>query len=195
MKIYSITVFSTENEEAVNLTGEYELSGFGFFQRGSVQEFMKFFSKTVAERTRPGQRLSVEENNYIFYSYARTEGIAGVIICDNEYPQRVALSLLSKILDEFLGKFARNTWKPQTISYPELKNYLIKYQDPKEADQIIKVQEQLDETKQVMNKTIESLLQRGEKLDDLIDRSQEISFQSKAFYKQARKTNSCCTIS
>ncbi|CAG8490933.1 33947_t:CDS:2, partial [Gigaspora margarita] len=163
---------------AVNLTGEYELSGFGFFQRGSVQEFMKFFSKTVAERTRPGQRLSVEEN---------TEGLAGVIICDNEYPQRVALSLLSKILDEFLAKFAQNTWKPQTISYPELKNYLIKYQDPKEADQIIKVQEQLDETKQVMNKTIESLLQRGEKLDDLIDRSQEISFQSKAFYKQARK--------
>ncbi|KAF0356173.1 snare protein YKT6 [Gigaspora margarita] len=159
MKIYSIIIFSTENEEAVNLTGEYKLSDFGFFQRG------------------------------------RAEFLAGVIICDNEYPQRVALSLLSKILDEFLGKFAQNTRKQQTISYSELKNYLIKYQDPKEADQIIKVQEQLDETKQVMNKTIESLLQRGEKLDELIDRSQEISFQSKAFYKQARKTNSCCTIS
>jgi len=76
-----------------------------------------------------------------------------------------------------------------------LKTYLTKYQDPKQADQITKVQEQLDETKQVMNKTIESLLSRGEKLDDLIDRSQEISFQSKAFYKQAKKTNSCCTIS
>ncbi|CAG8794414.1 37053_t:CDS:2, partial [Gigaspora margarita] len=144
MKIYFITIFSTENEESVNLTGEYELTGFGFFQRGSVQEFMKFFSKTVAERTRPGQRLSVEEN---------TEGLAGVIICDNEYLQRIALSLLN----------------------------------PKEADQIINVQEQLDETRQFMNKTIESLLQCGEKLDELFDRSQEISFQSKAFYKQARK--------
>ena len=40
--------------------------------------------------------------------------------------------------------------KPDTISYPELKAYLIKYQDPKQADQITKVQEQLDETKQVM---------------------------------------------
>ncbi|CAH1767140.1 12443_t:CDS:2, partial [Entrophospora sp. SA101] len=62
-------------------------------------------------------------------------------------------------------------------------------------DQIMKVQDQLDETKLVMNKTIETLLQRGEKLDDLIDKSQEISFQSKAFYKQAKKTNSCCVIS
>ncbi|CAG8716014.1 7989_t:CDS:2, partial [Cetraspora pellucida] len=174
-------------EEAVNLAGEYDLSGFGFFQRGSAQEFMKFFSKTVAERTKPGQRLSVEENNYVFYSHARTEGLAGIIICDNEYPQRVAFSLLGRVLDEFLIKFGPNTWKPQTISYPELKTYLTKYQDPKEADQIIKVQEQLDETKLVMNKTIEGLLQRGEKLDDLIDRSQEISFQSKAFYKQAKK--------
>ncbi|CAG8534144.1 14056_t:CDS:2 [Acaulospora colombiana] len=156
---------------------------------------MTFFAKTVAERTNPGQRQVIEENNYVFYAYARAEGLAGIIISDSEYPQRVAFSLLNKILDEFLTKFPRDTWKPQTIVYPELKTYLVKYQDPKQADQIIKVQEQLDETKLVMNKTIETLLQRGEKLDDLIDRSQEISFQSKAFYKQAKKTNSCCTIS
>ncbi|RHZ49618.1 hypothetical protein Glove_519g20 [Diversispora epigaea] len=195
MKIYSLTIFSTENDAVVNLAGEHDLSGFGFFQRNSVQEFLTFFSKTVAERTKPGQRQSVEENNYVFYAYSRTEGLAGIMICDNEYPQRVAFSLLNKILDEFLIKFPRDKWIPQSIVFPELKNYLIKYQDPKQADQIVKVQTQLDETKLVMNKTIETLLQRGEKLEDLIDRSQEISFQSKAFYKQAKKTNSCCSIS
>lgn len=195
MKIYSLTVFSKEDKNAVNLVGEYDLSGFGFFQRSSVQEFMTFFSRTVAERTNPGQRQIIEENNYVFYAFARAEGLTGIIISDSEYPQRVAFSLLNKILDEFLIRFPRDTWKPQTIVYPELRTYLVKYQDPKQADQITKVQEQLDETKLVMNKTIETLLQRGEKLDDLIDRSQEISFQSKAFYKQAKKTNSCCTIS
>ncbi|CAG8440479.1 11924_t:CDS:2 [Diversispora eburnea] len=176
MKIYFLTIFSTENDAAVNLAGEHDLSGFGFFQRSSVQEFMTFFSKTVAERTKPGQRQSVEENR-----------LAGIMICDNEYPQRVAFSVLNKILEEFLIKFPRDKWIPQSIVFPELKNYLIKYQDPKQADQIVKVQAQLDETKLVMNKTIETILQRGEKLEDLIDRSQEISFQSKAFYKQAKK--------
>jgi synaptobrevin family protein YKT6 len=59
--------------------------------------------------------------------------------------------VLNKILDEFLIKFPPSDWsKPDTISFPELKTYLIKYQDPKQADQITKVQEQLDETKQVM---------------------------------------------
>ncbi|CAJ0845386.1 2074_t:CDS:2, partial [Entrophospora sp. SA101] len=179
MKLYSITIFATEpNQPAINLAGEYDLSGF---------EFMTFFAKTVAERTKPGQRQSVEENNYVFYAFSRPEGLTGIIICDNEYPQRVAFSLLNKILEDSLVKFPKHTWKSGGINYPELKSHLVKYQDPKQADQIMKVQDQLDETKLVMNKTIETLLQRGEKLDDLIDKSQEISFQSKAFYKQAKK--------
>ncbi|KAG9303571.1 hypothetical protein G9A89_018467 [Geosiphon pyriformis] len=195
MKLYSISVLTaTTDSQVVCLAAEYDLTSFGYFQRSSVQEFMGFFSKTIAERTKTGQRESVEENNYVFFSHARIEGLTGIIIADSEYPQRVAFSLINKILDEFLIKFPKDTWNPKTIHFPELKTHLIKYQDPKEGDQIMKVQEQLDETKKVMNKTMESLLQRGERLDDLIDRSRDISFQSKAFYKQAKKTNSCCTI-
>jgi synaptobrevin family protein YKT6 len=62
----------------------------------SYGEFMTLFSKTVAERTRPGQRQDVEEQgtgllmsknhfsnkniDYTFHAYGRTEGIAGIII-------------------------------------------------------------------------------------------------------------------
>lgn len=41
--------------------------------------------------------------------------------------------------------------------------------------------------------TIEAVLDRGEKLDDLVSKSEGLSVQSKAFYKTARKTNSCCS--
>jgi hypothetical protein len=37
------------------------------------------------------------------------------------------------------------------------------------------------------HKTIESVLQRGEKINDLVDRSQALSAQSKMFYKTAKK--------
>ena len=53
--------------------------------------------------------------------------------------------------------FPKDSWKTGRINYPELKGYLIKYQDPKQADQIIKVQEQLDETKLVMAYNQDSL--------------------------------------
>ena len=68
-------------------------------------------------------------------------------------------------------------------------------QDPAEADKLTKIQRELDQTKAILHETIESLLDRGEKLDDLVGKSDALSFASKQFYKQAKKTNSCCNMS
>jgi hypothetical protein len=51
----------------------------------------------------------------------------------------------------------------------------------------MKVQAELDETKVVLHKTIESVLERGEKLDNLVERSDALSAQSRLFYKTAKK--------
>lgn len=80
----------------------------------------------------------------------------------------------------------------------------------------MKIQKELDETKIVLHKTIESVLQRGEKIDDLVAKSDGLSAQSKMFYSeyplfydpwllvgeiadivgvaQAKKQNSCCVV-
>lgn len=133
---------------------------------------------------------------YKFHVYARTEGIAAVLIADEDYPQRVAFTLLNKVLDEFLEKHPRSKWAMGSpkLPFPALDTYIIKYQDPKQADTIMRVQQELDETKIVLHKTIDSVLQRGEKLDDLVARSDALSTQSKMFAKQAKKTNSCCVV-
>ena len=44
------------------------------------------------------------------------------------------------------------------------------------------------------HKTIDGVLERGVKLDQLVDKSNDLSNQSKMFYKQAKKTNACCVI-
>jgi hypothetical protein len=72
------------------------------------------------------------------------------------------------------------------MSYPELKDYIVKYQDPQQADSIMKIQKELDETKIVLHKTIESVLERGEKIDNLVQKSDGLSAQSKMFYTQVR---------
>lgn len=60
----------------------------------------------------------------------------------------------------------------------------MKYQDPQQADSIMKIQKELDETKIVLHKTIESLLQRGELIEDLVAKSDGLSAQSKMFYSE-----------
>ena len=44
----------------------------------------------------------------------------------------------------------------------------------------MKIQKELDETKIVLHKTIESVLERGEKIDSLVAKSNDLSGQSKA---------------
>jgi synaptobrevin homolog YKT6 len=97
----------------------------------------------------------------------------------------VAHQLLSKVTDEFLSSHPRSAWSNgQAQTMPELKEYLAKYQDPHQADSIMKIQRELDETKIVLHKTIESVLQRGEKIDDLVAKSDGLSAQSKMFYRE-----------
>ena len=77
--------------------------------------------------------------------------VAGVIITDQEYPVRPAFSLLAKMLDEFISKVPQSSFKnPSSISFPEINTYIQKYQDPRQADAIMKVQQELDETKIVL---------------------------------------------
>lgn len=78
-----------------------------------------------------------------------SQEVSGVIISDKEYPSRVAFSLLNKIMDETLTKYPQ--WKTaETIEYSELAQYIQKYQDPQQADNIMKVQKELDETTAIL---------------------------------------------
>ncbi|ROW09433.1 hypothetical protein VMCG_02464 [Cytospora schulzeri] len=142
------------------------------------------------------QRQDVEEQDFTFHAYGRSEGVCGIIISDHAYPALVAHQLLSKVVDEFLESNPRSSWETgePRLAMPQLKEYLNKYQDPHQADSILKIQKELDETKIVLHKTIESVLQRGEKIDDLVQKSDGLSAQSKMFYQQAKKNNSCCVI-
>lgn len=199
MKINYIGVLRNSDDKTLELSSVKDLSQFGFFERNSVAQFMSFFSETVAGRTSAGQRQSVEEGNYVGHVYARSEGICGVLITDKEYPVRPAYTLLNKVLDEYLVAHPPIQWKDVTesddsLKLKELDIYIAKYQDPSQADAIMRVQQELDETKITLHKTIENVLQRGEKLDNLVDKSESLSAASRMFYKQAKKTNSCCIV-
>ncbi|KAH8109422.1 snare protein YKT6 [Phellopilus nigrolimitatus] len=198
MRIYALSVLEVPpNGSATALSSAQDLSSFSFYQRGTVREFLSFFTRTVAERIPQGQRESVVENNYVFHIYNRggEEQLAAVMVTDAEYPRRPAFSILTKAIDAFSNKVPRSSYAtPASIDFRELDEYLVEYQDPKKADTIMRVQAELDETKIIIHKTIESVLERGEKLDDLVARSDALGASSKRFYSTAKKQNSCCIV-
>jgi hypothetical protein len=67
---------------------------------------------------------------------------------------------------------------------------LADYQTPEQADPLMAVRRGLDETLVVMHTNIEQALKRGANLEELVDRSVDLSTGAKKFYWSAKKTNS-----
>lgn len=200
MKLLAIFVLHKEGEKKVKiLQDEFNLESFGYFERRGVQSLLVFSARTVCERTAIGTRQSVEPDqnvNGMVHVYVRPDGLASVIIADNEYPQRVAHTLLNKVMDDFTNVYPPSSWDKIEEHKGEMKTLaetLKKYQNPQEADALMRLQKDLDDTKDILKNTLVNVLERGEKIDDLVSRSSDLNFEARAFYKTAKRTNRCCT--
>ncbi|XP_057306229.1 synaptobrevin homolog YKT6-like [Hydractinia symbiolongicarpus] len=195
VKLFAIEIFY-KGAKVQELKSAHELQSFGYFQRSSVKEFMDFTGRIIVERTTKNQRASVKEKDYMCHVYVNQDGLSAVAISDTDYPNRVAFNMLNKLLEEFSSQVSMSqytTADPSTYTFTLCETFLEKYQNPSEADPMMRVQTELDETKIIVYNTIEQVLQRGEKLDDLVAKSDNLSMSSRTFYKTAKKTNSCCS--
>ena len=204
MVVFSISLClhadsTSPDKDALILASVYELSSFSYWTQSAAREMCTFAARTFVTRTSHGVRQSIEYQGHYCHVYVRGDGLSVVVITDKEYPSRVAYTLIGLVLNELENRVG-DEWKGVKGDYefqektPFLQKYIEKYQDPTDADHVEKINRELDMTKDVMVKNIDSVLKRGEAIDTLVDRSNDLHAQSKDFYKQARRLNSCCTI-
>lgn len=199
MQIVALIIYRWRPEKAVEVSGHYDLSKFSYFQRKTVREFIKFHARTIVGRTAKGQRQSVavEQNVGKCHAYVNPNGLAGVVLADSEYPMRVAFQLLNEAIRRFESKIG-GRWEAVEIDselgFPEGDELLVKFQDPSEADKITKIEKELDEVKGIVIKSMDDILRRGEALESLMQKSEDLSQVSYQFYRTAKKNNQCCQI-
>jgi synaptobrevin family protein YKT6 len=60
----------------------------------------------------------------------------------------------------------------------------------------MQVEKQLQEVNEIMRKNMKDLMARGETIEDLMEKSKDLSTASVSFYKKAKKANTrCCDLS
>ncbi|EGG16822.1 longin domain-containing protein [Cavenderia fasciculata] len=199
MYVYSISVFKVvRGSKPVLLTIVYEVSSFGFFQRGSVKEVALFVLRETVERTNIGERVSMEheQSKKVCHATADSKGLACAVLTDSEYPGVVAHKLVRLVLEQFHQTFSESSWKSISadteLQLPSLPQLIATYQDPHKADPMLGLQKNLEETITIVKKTVQQLGERGEKLEDIAMKSDDLSFQSKAFMQNAERMNKCC---
>lgn len=103
MKLISILVFKWNEEHPVLLSSHIDVSFVNFFMRNAVKEHILFHSRLVCSRTAVNTRQTVqfEQNLGSCHCYVHPCGLAGTILTDAEYSQRVAYSLMNQALRTF----------------------------------------------------------------------------------------------
>ena len=195
-------VLDKRSTKAFFLKSAYDLSSIGFLKRKFVREGIDFGVRTCVERAeceKPTRIETEEVEGFVVWLYTDKSNISAVLISDKEYPEKPAIMALKKILKEFYQFFTLNDAKSMTEekndSFPALDALLQKYQDPFEVDKLMKVESDLNEIQDILQKTMKDMLQRGEDLDQLMKQSEDISALAYQFHDKSKKANkTCCSI-
>ena len=127
-----------------------------------VREHLVFVSRTAAIRCTKGSRITIKLKQvpYQLHCYRRVDGLTAIVITDNEYLERIAHSLITKSLTQFESEFSNQWQKLQLDSDMQCKKIATlfkQYQNPEQADKMLKVQKNLDEITDVMHKNIDEV--------------------------------------
>lgn len=80
---------------------------------------------------------------------------------------------------EFREEFGKDqqidtTNKDLNLKWPKLELYLKEWQNPTQADKLLKVEKELQEVTGIMKKNLEDLMKRGENIDMLMAKSKDL---------------------
>ena len=195
----AIMLHTPIQKQPVFLQIEEDYTQMGFFERLNAGGPLKFSARQITQRAITNKRMCVtlqEPAQFKGHVYLESDGLAAVAITTKSYPDRVATVVLTNLLKTFRSSYKGpqfNTIKTDLqFKYQPVCDVFKQYVDPKKGDKITQIQTDLDETQEVLVKAIDDLLERGEKLENLVDQSEDLSATSKAFMRQAKSMNSCC---
>jgi len=170
MTILSVKLYDNKN---TLLWDFFNKDHYNFFTRKTSKEFVMFASNEIIKKYNENLMIVEYNNHYVYvHSYHNQKA---VVITNKALTKRIVLSLMLELFNK--GALTKET--------------ILSYDKP---DKIEKIQKQLEETTLSLHQTIESVLERGEKIEDLIQKSGDLSNNSKAFYYESKKLNRCCSL-
>ncbi len=179
MKIHALVFY--DSIKLIPLDHRVYTVGITKYDRQFVREFVEFGRKEfLFKMDVPEDQFVIEIADGAFLIYiTKTENVGCALLLSCTPELNVTPHLVSKML---IDCYLRDN------SIPEKEGDILVYFKHKE------VLKEVKETKKVLMRSVSQILERGEKIEDLVDKTETLSETSKVFFKQSRKLNSCCWI-
>jgi len=136
-------------------------------------------------------RMSYAYNRHIFH-YIVQDGFIYLCMTVETCQRRIAFGFLEDIKNRFMSAYGAQATTAMAFSMNEdfsrvLANQMQHFSNDPSVDKIGLVKQQIDDTKQVMIQNIDKLLERGEKIELLVTKTQELQERSSQFNKSSKK--------
>jgi len=136
-------------------------------------------------------KLTYSHNNFLFH-YVKEDGIVYLCITDDDFERARAFLFLADIKRRFeqtYGVVRIREALPYAM-HSDFGNLLAsemkRYSESRDVDKISKVEGQLDELKDIMVKNIDNIASRGERLELLVNKAENLHTTSVSFRKSSR---------
>jgi len=134
-------------------------------------------------------KMSYVADRHIFH-YVVEDGITYLCMADEEFGRRLPFAFLEDIKNRFKSTFADRG--KTALAYGMnadfsriLQNQMDYYSNNPNADKINRVRNEIDEVKSVMVQNIEKVLERGERIELLVDRTENLNQTAFQFKKKS----------
>ena len=114
------------------------------------------------------------------------------MVADEAFGRQIPFTVLERIAEDFVKTHGAAAADALAHSLdrqfgPRLKHHLeYAAEHPEELNKVSKVQKQVTEVKEIMMENIEKVLDRGEKIELLVDKTTELRFQADNFHRTGR---------
>ncbi|KAL3507376.1 hypothetical protein ACH5RR_032758 [Cinchona calisaya] len=175
---------------------------YSFVARGTVilAEYTEFTGNFTAIASQCLQKLPGSNNKFTYncdghtFNYHVDKGFTYCVVASEDAGRQLPIAFLERVKDDFNkrysgGKVATATAKSLNKEFgPKLKEHM-KYcvDHPEEISKLAKVKAQVSEVKGVMMENIEKVLDRGEKIELLVDKTENLRSQAQDFRQQGTK--------
>jgi len=155
-----------------------------------VGNFSEISDLVLAKIPAEDGKMTYSHGDYL-YHYINRNNIIALAITDDDFERSQAFQFLESVQEKFGRQFGE---RAQTaIPYAMNTEFSLvicsemkRYNTPEHPDRISSLREEVDQVKDIMVTNIENIVERGEKLDLLVDKTENLSSNAVRFKTTSR---------
>lgn len=138
--------------------------------------------------------VTVASGNYFCFHYTVSRGVVLLTLTERAYPKRLAFDYLEELRREFLQLYGAQVERAQRpYEFIRFDTFIQKtkklYVDSKTQRNLDKLNTELRDVQNIMTRNINEVISRGERMENISQKSTQLTMESKRYAAQAKHAN------